>query len=243
MRFSTIATVIENVILDLCWTWWLYLYSNVSQLWTVTWVLPFWGPCDPSDTLGRWSSLPSPTVSAWSCRGAISGKCCSALWGNFVPPRTTGPLCQVLQFLSFRFLTQPDLKAYIPWTYHYSTSWMGRDWWSLFGLGDRDPGSLAHIALTKEGDTGRNQQSAADTGIQCTGVRGLSGLLKRAPSSLWHRCGTITQGWDVELWKAAFPRLSTGPSPTPRLKAAGRDLGGSAEAAEWGRLITLCESV
>lgn len=250
MRFSTIATVVENVSLGLCWTWWLCLYSKASQLRTVTWVLPFWGVCDPSDTSGRWSSLPSPTVSAWSCHGAISGKVCFALWGNFVPPRAAGPLGQVLQFLSFRFLTQPDLKAYIPWTYHYSTSWMGKDWWSLFSLGDRDPGSLAHVALAKEGNTGRNQDSTAATGIQCTGARDLSGPPKRAPSSLRHRCGTVTQGRDVELWKAAFPRLNTGPSPTSSLKGSRSRLRWQCRGSgvrKGGRLqilsITLCESV
>lgn len=51
------------------------------------WVLPFWGACDPSDMSDRCSSLPSPTVSAWSCHGAISGKCCFVPWGNFVPPK------------------------------------------------------------------------------------------------------------------------------------------------------------
>ena len=130
---------------------------------------------------------------------------------------------------------------------------MEKDWWNLFSFGDRDPGPLAHVALTKRG--WYRQELAVSSCYRypvtsCTGVSSPSGLLKRAPSSLWRRYGTIIEGWDFELWKATFPGLGTGPSPTSSPKGSRMRLRQQCRGSgvrKGGRLqllsITLCQSV
>lgn len=180
MRFSTIATEVQVHVLKMpAWILaGLHIYPSSLCLFSkassaanygvvFAWVLPFWGACDPFGMSDRCSVLPSPTISAWSCHGAFSGKCCFALWGSFVPPKTWRAFRSgsPIPFTQIPSSTRSSNLRTINYTIAQQLGWerIGETF-SVWETEIQVPLLTCH--WQKQGDTGRDRQSAAATGVQ-----------------------------------------------------------------------------
>ena len=187
----------------------------------------------------RCSSLPSPTVSAWSCHGAISGKCCFAPWGNFVPPKNyrafgSGP---PIPFIQIPNSTRSQTLHTINYTIAQQLGWE-RIGGTFSVLETETQVPLLTWHWQKEGDTGRNWQSAAATGIQWPAARewvAHLGCWKEPQAVCGAGMGPSSKGGILSCGKQHSQGWVQDPAQPPRLKAAGWDSGSSAEAVGWGR--------